>query len=60
MNITTLGMDLAKNSFSIVGMNKHGKVLLRKTPELCIHNTDIYPCVEYAFCRDYKPAGSVM
>lgn len=31
MNITTLGIDLAKNSFSIVGMNKHGKVLVRKT-----------------------------
>ena len=31
MDITTIGIDLAKNSFSIVGMNKHGKVLLRKT-----------------------------
>lgn len=31
MNITTLGIDLAKNSFSIVGMNEHGKVVLRKT-----------------------------
>ena len=31
MNITTLGIDLAKTSFSIVGMDKHGKVLLRKT-----------------------------
>jgi transposase len=31
MNITTIGIDLAKNSFSIVGMNKHGKVLVRKT-----------------------------
>lgn len=31
MNITTLGIDLAKTSFSIVGMNEHGKVLLRKT-----------------------------
>jgi len=31
MNITTLGIDLAKNSFSIVGADKHGKVVLRKT-----------------------------
>jgi transposase len=31
MNITTIGIDLAKNSFSIVGMNEHGKVVLRKT-----------------------------
>ena len=31
MNITTLGIDLAKNSFSMVGMNQHGKVVSRKT-----------------------------
>ena len=31
MNITTIGIDLAKNSFSIVGMDKYGKVVLRKT-----------------------------
>ena len=31
MNITTLGVDLAKTSFSLVGMDKHGKVVLRKT-----------------------------
>lgn len=30
-NVTTLGIDLAKTSFSIVGMNEHGKVMLRKT-----------------------------
>ena len=30
MNITTLGIDLAKNTFSIVGMNQHGKVVCRK------------------------------
>ena len=30
-NIKTLGIDLAKNSFSLVGMNAHGKVVLRKT-----------------------------
>jgi transposase len=31
MNITTIGVDLAKTSFSLVGTNKHGKVVLRKT-----------------------------
>lgn len=30
-NITTLDIDLAKTNFSIVGMNEHGKVVLRKT-----------------------------
>ncbi|MEQ3515291.1 IS110 family transposase, partial [Pseudoalteromonas sp. BZB3] len=30
-NIKTLGIDLAKNTFSLVGMNAHGKVVLRKT-----------------------------
>jgi transposase len=31
MNLTTLGIDLAKTSFSLAGMDEHGKVLLRKT-----------------------------
>ncbi len=31
MNLTTLGIDLAKSSFSIVGMDQHGKIVLRKT-----------------------------
>ena len=31
MKITTLGIDLAKNSFSLVGMNEQGKIVLRKT-----------------------------
>ena len=31
MNTTTLGIDLPKNSFSIVGMNEHRKTVLRKT-----------------------------
>ena len=30
MNITTLGVDLAKTSFSLVGMDKHGKQLTSK------------------------------
>lgn len=31
MNLTTLGIDLAKTSFSLVGMDQHRKVVLRKT-----------------------------
>ncbi len=31
MNLTTIGIDLAKTSFSLVGMDQHGKVVLRKT-----------------------------
>ena len=31
MNITTIGVDLAKNTFSLIGMNEHGKIVLRKT-----------------------------
>lgn len=31
MNITTIGIDLAKNAFSLIGMNEHGKIVLRKT-----------------------------
>ncbi len=31
MNITTIGIDLAKTSFSLVGAQKHGKIALRKT-----------------------------
>jgi len=31
MNLTTLGIDLAKTSLSLVGMDQHGKVILRKT-----------------------------
>jgi transposase len=31
MNLTTLGIDLAKTSFSLIGMDQQGKVVLRKT-----------------------------
>ncbi len=31
MNITTIGIDLAKTSFSLVGSDKHSKIVLRKT-----------------------------
>lgn len=31
MNITSMGIDLAKTNFSVVGMNQAGKIVLRKT-----------------------------
>jgi transposase len=31
MNITTIGIDLAKNTFSLHGVDTHGKTVLRKT-----------------------------
>ena len=31
MNTTTIGIDLAKTSFSLAGSDKHGKIVLRKT-----------------------------
>ncbi len=31
MNITTIGINLAKTRFSLVGSDKHGKIVLRKT-----------------------------
>lgn len=30
MEITTIGIDLAKNVFQVHGITKHGKVLVRK------------------------------
>lgn len=31
MNVTRIGIDLAKNTFSLVGMNEYGKIVIRKT-----------------------------
>ncbi len=31
MNITTIGIDLAKTSFSLAGSDRHGKIVLCKT-----------------------------
>lgn len=31
MDIITIGIDLAKNSFSLIGMNKHGEIAFRRT-----------------------------
>jgi transposase len=35
MNLTTLGIDLAKTSFSLVGMDKRDKIVMRKIAALC-------------------------
>ena len=31
MDVTTIGIDLAKNTFSVHGVDAHGKTVLRKT-----------------------------
>jgi len=31
MNVTTIGIDLAKTTFSLHGINSHGQACLRKT-----------------------------
>lgn len=48
MNITTIRIDLAKTSFSMVGTDKHGKIVLRKTAPAANCPT-AYDCYE-AFC----------
>ncbi|WP_448570048.1 IS110 family transposase [Thalassotalea ganghwensis] len=47
-NIKTLGIDLAKNTFSLVGMNEFGKVVLRKTlsrKKLLPYIAQLNPCL---------------
>lgn len=46
MNLTTLGIDLAKNSFSLVGMDQHAKVVLRKT----LNRAKLLPFIELINC----------
>ena len=31
MNMTTIGLDLAKNVFQVHGVNRHGKIMVRKS-----------------------------
>lgn len=31
MNVTTVGIDLAKNVFSVHGVDQHGKAVMKKT-----------------------------
>ena len=30
MNVTTIGLDIAKNVFQVHGVDEHGKVVVRK------------------------------
>lgn len=37
MQMTTVGLDLAKNVFQVHGVNEHGKVVLRKGRSEQVH-----------------------
>lgn len=48
MNVTTVGIDLAKNVFSVHGVDAHGKVTLKKTvsrSKLLECFANLLPCV---------------
>lgn len=66
--IKTLGIDLAKNTFSLVGMNEHGKVILRKTlsrRKLLPYIAQLHPCSiameacsgAHYWAREFKSIG---
>jgi transposase len=47
MNLTILGIDLTKTSFSLVGMDQYGKVVLRKT----LNRAQLFPFIaQYPTC----------
>jgi transposase len=48
MNVTTVGLDLAKNLFQVHGVNSHGKAVLRrvlKRGEMMRFFTQLHPCL---------------
>ena len=48
MNVTTAGIDLARNVFSVHGVDSHGKVALKKTVsrgKLLEFFTNLPPCI---------------
>jgi transposase len=48
MNITTIGLDLAKNVFQVHGVNEQGKAVLRKTlkrPDVTNFFAKLLPCL---------------
>lgn len=66
--IKTLGIDLAQNTFSLVGMNKHGKMILRKTlsrkklPPFIVQLNPCFIAIEaysraYYWARKFKSVG---
>lgn len=44
MQITTVGLDLAKNVFQVHGVNEHGKVVLRKQLRFSGQGRSKTPC----------------
>jgi len=48
MNVTTIGIDLAKSVFSIHGTNPHGKLVVRKRlsrSKLLVFIAQLPPCL---------------
>lgn len=66
--IKTLGIDLAKNTFSLVGVDEHGKVIMRKTlsrKKLLPYIVQLNPCLiameacsgAHYWAREFKLIG---
>ena len=66
--IKTLGIDLAKNTFSLVGTDEHGKVIMRKTlsrRKLLPYIVQLNPCLiameacsgAHYWAREFKSIG---
>lgn len=66
--IKTLGIDLAKNTFSLVGTDEHGKVIMRKTlsrRKLLPYIVQLNPCLiameacsgTHYWAREFKSIG---
>ena len=49
MGVTTLGIDVGKNTFHLVGLDQHGKLTLRKKATRA---------TSWSFWRTFPPAGS--
>ena len=48
MNMTTIGLDLAKNVFQVHGLNRHGKIMVRKAlprAKVVEYFAQLSPCV---------------
>ncbi len=66
MNVTTVGIDLAKNVFSVHGVDAHGKVVLKKTVsrgrllELFNHQILAYDREIENLARHSEPARRLM
>ena len=48
MNMATIGLDLAKNVFQVHGLNRHGKMMVRKAlprAKVVEYFAQLSPCV---------------